>query len=334
MARSPGSYDERHRYIALQAGTRGFGSFQNPFEFFTTSNNSELANTRRQIEARVQERGGFINAQTSNAILSTAKQLVELQERWKGSSTGDTGKGIPFSPLAQHHANACTTEDKISIWERILGNSGPKPQGLLFYGDTCSDSPRLLAEATVDVMLRMLDLPKERVMHTSMAELLDAARRDMHEWEPPLPEEDDLKPLASSGEAAAGALLGSDSSSSAAGAPHEDGDREAADAADAREDEDADLGELADIDPIPPVAQIFASKVWVLVIDDWHIPHVTDAMIVRRYFTNLFDSGVFVVGCGTSSLEHHYISTGVFQAKYRPTVELLQSRIAEHHIVQ
>ena len=81
-----------------------------------------------------------------------------------------------------------------------------------------------------------------------------------------------------------------------------------------------------DSDPIGPCLDAISNHAWVLQLDNWNVSSSTDAMLMRRVFTRLYNHGTFVVSSGNVPCET-YNSTIVQTKKYKSTQELLHKRV-------
>jgi hypothetical protein len=88
-----------------------------------------------------------------------------------------------------------------------------------------------------------------------------------------------------------------------------------------------------DSDPIVPCSDAISNHCWVLQLDKWDVASVTDAMLMRRVFTRLFNAGTFVVSSGNVPVDH-FNATELQEKKYNETRLLFQRRIYQSKIVR
>ena len=79
-------------------------------------------------------------------------------------------------------------------------------------------------------------------------------------------------------------------------------------------------------DPIPPLAQDLASKISLLCLDEFEIRDVTDAMIMRRLFSALWNENIVVVMTSNWSPENLY-PNGLQRSSFLPFIDLLKQQV-------
>jgi len=90
-------------------------------------------------------------------------------------------------------------------------------------------------------------------------------------------------------------------------------------------------GQVEGDDPVAPVAEAIAAKAKVLCFDEFIVNDITDAMILGRLFTVLFDRGVVIVATSNRAPDTLY-ENGLNRALFLPFIEVLKQRMAILHL--
>ncbi|KAJ3043698.1 hypothetical protein HDV00_004471 [Rhizophlyctis rosea] len=84
-------------------------------------------------------------------------------------------------------------------------------------------------------------------------------------------------------------------------------------------------------DPIPIIATELVNEAWLLCFDELQVTDITDAMILRRLFEELFKRGMVMVTTSNRPPDDLY-KDGIQRKSFLPTIDLLKERCIVHSL--
>ncbi|EGG13915.1 putative ATPase [Cavenderia fasciculata] len=84
-------------------------------------------------------------------------------------------------------------------------------------------------------------------------------------------------------------------------------------------------------DPIPPLAKELVSEAWLLCFDEFQVTDVSDAMILKRLFSQMFDHGAILVTTSNRPPPDLY-KNGLNRQLFLPFIDFLQQKCLVHNL--
>jgi protein AFG1 len=84
-------------------------------------------------------------------------------------------------------------------------------------------------------------------------------------------------------------------------------------------------------DPISHIANEIAKKSWFLCLDELQVTDISDAMLLRQLFTELFKRNCVIVTTSNRAPDDLY-KNGIQRKEFLPTIELLRRRLIVHSL--